>query len=930
MNKLIECRSLLQFFLLISLAGCGELFLDEQKSLESAQEYLRQHNIHAAAIELRNALKANSDSAEARYLLANINLEYGDFPGAEKEFKRAELAGWSVEQSRLGVARSLVGLARFRELLDGMQPEADWSATARAEMLALRAVSEAGLGNVAGAEQLLGEAFQLAPNTLQVMKVRVQLAMVAGRQEEAQQLLDAAMKVHGENQELLLLHATQLAAGEQPDAARAVYQKVIDMDPPDFVSALGRSARLRLAQMQIMSGELEPAAQLLQSLFRRDPNDPFVNYLGGLIAYEQAQFQRAEELLLKVLKLAPEHNPTRLLFGTVNFAEHNYEQAAYFLGKYLMSVPDNLLARKLLARSYILLGRAEEASAVLQGVVSEETTDTELLTLVGLSDLERGERVAGIAGLEKALKASPGDPAIRSELARAYIESGDAGLAIQELQSMLAEGGATQQTETLLVLAHLRAGESNEAISRVLDMLGREPDNAVIETLAGSVFASSGDRSEARKHLQKALKTEPGLPPALLTLAQIEEVEGNLDVATALYEQLVERDLKSALPMLALARVAEQKKDQQAVASWLERAVEYAPNDIKPRLFLAEFHLRNGHPDLAQPLIGKVLDIAPRETDVLIMMSRILIAQQQYRPAEKTLNDLLAIEPDSVAGHTLLGDVYLQMDRKDDARHELLTALDSNPTGVNVLALLARLEIMAHAYDNAIEYSKRIQVAYPELFLGYDLAGDALVGKTELSGAAQQYELAWERLPSEELAIKRSDIAGRQNNHAAAVGILQEWLGDHPDAARAREFLGNTLQTMGKPELAIEQYELVLQAEPENLVALNNLAGLYQASDRVKALQLAERAWQLASTNPGVQDTYGWLLVQAGQMERGRPLLEKAVKGMGNVPEVRYHYAVALYRTGDQEQGKALLQALLQDEKSFDGRADAEHLLGSE
>lgn len=927
MNRIVQRKLGILLLLTLSLMACSDWFVDEQRLMEKAKDYIDSRSINAAAIELRNVLQVNPDNAEARYLLAGINLTFGDFSTAEKEFGRAELAGWDPGQARAGIARCHIGMGRFQLLLDTLAPEETWGVAARADMMALRAVAEAGIGNLAQAEQTLEQARLLAPESLQVMKTRVQLAIVAGRQDDARQLLDVAMKTHSDNQELLLLDAGQRVTDDQSDAVRSAYQKVIALDPPDYVSAFGRNARLRLAQIQIMSRDLEAASQLIQPLFHRDPNDPFTNYLGGLIAFEQAQYQLAEEMLLKVLKLVPDHNPTRLLFGVVNFAEKNFEQAAYFLGKYIDAVPGNLIARKMLARSYILLGRAEEASTVLRDVVSDDTNDAELLTLVGRSDLERGERVAGIAGLEKALKASPGDLAIRSELARAYIESGDTGLAIHELQSMLTDGGERQQTETLLVLAHLRADEFAEAISLVLDMLGKDPDNAVIQTLAGSVFASSGDRSEARKHLNRALEIKPGLPPAILSLAQIEEMEGNLDQATILYEQLVEMKLNSALPMLALSRVAEQKNDREKMLSWLERALEYAPSDPKPRLFLAEYHLRNGTPGLAEPLIAVALETAPREPELLLMMGRILLARQQYQQALKTLDDLLAIEPDSVRGHTLRGEAYLQLNRTDDARSELQIALDNEPANVGALALLARLEISAQDYDKSVQYSKDIQQAYPELYLGYELNGDALAGNAKLADAARLYTLAWDRLPSEELAIKRADIASRGSNFTAAVGYLQEWIDGHPDAIRAREFLGSNLQKMGERALAITQYEQILQVEQKNLVALNNLAVLYQSADRVKALQLAERAWRLDSSNPGVQDTYGWLLVEEGQLERGRQLLEKALKVLGDVPEVRYHHAVAVYRSGDEARGKELLQALLEQHGNFDGSDDAAQLL---
>jgi hypothetical protein len=58
--------------LLLSLPACGDMSLDEQQTLQKAHDYLADRKVNAAAIELRNTLKADPDNAEARYLLAGI------------------------------------------------------------------------------------------------------------------------------------------------------------------------------------------------------------------------------------------------------------------------------------------------------------------------------------------------------------------------------------------------------------------------------------------------------------------------------------------------------------------------------------------------------------------------------------------------------------------------------------------------------------------------------------------------------------------------------------------------------------------------------------------------------------------------------------------------------------------------------------------
>ena len=140
-------------------------------------------------------------------------------------------------------------------------------------------------------------------------------------------------------------------------------------------------------------------------------------------------------------------------------------------------------------------------------------------------------------------------------------------------------------------------------------------------------------------------------------------------------------------------------------------------------------------------------------------------------------------------------------------------------------------------------------------------------------------------------------------------------------------FLAPSIRTLEKVSEAIQTFEKVLALEPENVVALNNLAWLYALDNNPRALGLAERAYRANPEDAGIQDTYGWILVQQGQVGKGRPLLRKALEKLPKVAEVRYHYAVALLKSGEEKEARQMLAALLEEGQSFEGRDEAERLL---
>ncbi len=153
------------------------------------------------------------------------------------------------------------------------------------------------------------------------------------------------------------------------------------------------------------------------------------------------------------------------------------------------------------------------------------------------------------------------------------------------------------------------------------------------------------------------------------------------------------------------------------------------------------------------------------------------------------------------------------------------------------------------------------------------------------------------------------------------------WLDKHPDDERIRLLLAQAYQRKDARTAAIKQYELIAKNNPNNAVALNNLAWLYHQTNDARALKVAEQAHQLQPHAGAITDTYGWLLVQGGEIKGGVTLLREASQQAPNNAEIRYHLAVGLAKSGAKEEARKTLTELLEANPTFKQRAKAEQLL---
>ncbi len=138
--------------------------------------------------------------------------------------------------------------------------------------------------------------------------------------------------------------------------------------------------------------------------------------------------------------------------------------------------------------------------------------------------------------------------------------------------------------------------------------------------------------------------------------------------------------------------------------------------------------------------------------------------------------------------------------------------------------------------------------------------------------------------------------------------------------------LAQAYELAGRTADAAEQYEQVLRASPELLLAANNLAMLLVGrSDRASL----ERAGQLVdalagSTVPQFLDTYGWVKLRLGDAPAALASLERAASARPDDPVIRYHLAMAQIAVARGEDARRNLIAALRGTRPFPGRDEAE------
>jgi predicted Zn-dependent protease len=160
-----------------------------------------------------------------------------------------------------------------------------------------------------------------------------------------------------------------------------------------------------------------------------------------------------------------------------------------------------------------------------------------------------------------------------------------------------------------------------------------------------------------------------------------------------------------------------------------------------------------------------------------------------------------------------------------------------------------------------------------------------------------------------------------------AETYARKWLVDNPkDVTMRMELAGRALRGKKQTE-AFGLYQQAVAIEPNNALALNNLASVAGELGDSRAIGYAERAVFIAPNTPAYLDTLGMLLVNKGEAKKGLEYLERARKLSPEHPVLRLNYAKALSKLGRKEEARKELEALKSVSADFPGKEEIDQLL---
>ncbi len=421
----------------LALSACG---ISPEERMDRAEAAFQDHRFSEARLDLGTLLQADGSDMQALELLARTQLMLGDGLGAEASLQRLADGDHAPADHQALLAEAFLLQGKYESAL------AAGEGLGTAEGLRIAAQAHIALGGAEAALDSFQRGTRAEGDRSRLYADYARFMHMQGDSVLAASLADMAREADPDGLEPLL--ASALIAqdnGAVPDAL-AWFEQAHALWPESRTALLGRIGAL--GDM----GRQDEARDLIADAALRMPGDADVAYLQAMLAAQDGEWNTVRRLL-QGFEGSADPRP-QLLYARALVELGLPEQALPRLTAMIRRTPENVDARRLLARTQLNVGDAGEAFSTVQHLATGPDGTPADLALYAEAARQSGQ----LGRIASALAAAPSEEEVLQQMSQAdaHMAAGRWQEAIAVLEDMRRWSGDSNA----MLLSNLAAAQS--------------------------------------------------------------------------------------------------------------------------------------------------------------------------------------------------------------------------------------------------------------------------------------------------------------------------------------------------------------------------------------------------------------------------------------------------------------------------------------
>ncbi len=759
---------------------------------------------------------------------------------------------------------------------------------------------------------LLNLLAQKQPNDIPIKRWLLSTDPVMKNLEQAQQLINDIKSLEGENgwqwryEQARIWFVADDFKIRYPQITSLLQENLL-ANPDD------QASRMLLAAACDQAGELQLAISTYRDALSRSPNDLRIIIPAVAALYKAQEYEQADEILNRASQQELYHPQLQQLQLQSHLRQGQLSSASDILQDVLNNDPDNQAACLSLALLEMQQEKFDEAEELLTRLKIQDPNSLPVTAAQIQISVHRNKPADALRLCDEIVN-NLNNASAYILRARTFASLGQTDKAIEDFEHVTAIEPNNAQVWVARSDFYRSLGQPDKAIADVQQALSLDSNNVQIQKRAILLLLASEDTGKVRQGrtiLDEALGSNPD------------------DVELRLFKAR----------LLLTERTAPATENAERI---LQEITEDQPAISQAWVLLGDIALSQGEP-------GKAMDAALRglahksNDKMLLLLKARTEAVRSPLLAIATLNVLRELDPNDIDTARYLASTYIAAGEPEKAVNllrEQLTVCDASTRRRCNIALAVALYKNGNKPDAQREFDSLLQSEPNDP--APLLAQASLLKDDGLWGQLVQNVTDWyQKRPKDNqtpVSIAKDLMTEDDQAKKAAEDILRMILKNDPDSAEALTALAILLPTIGQSDEPVLLYQRLLQLEPDNLIAINNLAwimcekqGKYQ-----QALELAQRGLKIAPNYVDLIDTRGVAYYRLGQFNKAvqdfTTCIELYPKGVPSMVASHFHLARAFAELGQKDKAVEHLNQTLDLENRIGGLlttdlAEAQRLL---
>lgn len=348
---------------------------------------------------------------------------------------------------------------------------------------------------------------------------------------------------------------------------------------------------------------------------------------------------------------------------------------------------------------------------------------------------------------------------------------------------------------------------------------------------------------DAAAEVQKLISQNPDDVRYYVVLGDIYNSNDRVEEATAIYNEVLQRDSSNPRALIALSNYARKEGKYDQYWIYLTRAFANPDYNIDEKVAYVYPYLQMQGVDSSKLREG-------------LQLSQLVIEAH----------------PEEAKAYALQADMFSQAGMLDSALVDYNKAVSLDSTRFTVWYQLMWIYSRKEDAANLLKVSTVVTERFPKEFMGHYFKGVA-------NFLLQDYPASIDALNT---ALQTGNISGDKNTRADIYSLL-----------------GDAYHATGQHQLSDSSYDRALALKPDDALVLNNFS--YYLSLRGEQLNKAEsmskRSLELEPESANFMDTYAWILFRMARYEQAREWMEKALQSdeARENPNMLEHYGDILF-----------------------------------